>query len=50
MSTLHREMSVEEFDGGHFCASELKAFARDLGIADGNFRKLELEALIREIL
>ena len=43
-------MSVEEFDNGYSYAAELKAFARDLGITVGNFRKLELEALIREIL
>ena len=50
MSTLHREMSVEEFDNGYFYAAELKAFARDLGITVGNFRKFELEELIREFL
>ncbi len=50
MSTLHREMSVEEFDNGYFYASELKTFARDLGITVGNFRKFELEELIREFL
>ena len=50
MSTLHREISVDEFDNGYFYAAELKAFARDLRITVGNFRKLELEALIREIL
>ncbi|MCY3628959.1 MAG: SAP domain-containing protein [Bacteroidota bacterium] len=50
MSSLHREMSVEEFDNGYFYAAELKAFARDLGIIVGNFRKFELEELIREFL
>ncbi len=50
MSTLHREMSIEEFDNGYFYAAELKAFARDLGITVGNFRKFELEELIREFL
>ena len=50
MSTLHREMSVEEFDNGYFYAAELKDFARDLGITVGNFRKFELEKLIREFL
>ena len=50
MSTLHQGMSVEEFDNGYFYASELRAFARDLGITVGNFRKFELEELIREFL
>lgn len=50
MSTLHQGMSVEEFDNEYFYASELRAFARDLGITVGNFRKFELEELIREFL
>ncbi len=47
---LRRSMSVEEFDDGYFYAAELKAFARDIGITVGNFRKNELENLIREFL
>ncbi|MCY4073938.1 MAG: SAP domain-containing protein, partial [Acidobacteria bacterium] len=43
-------MSVQEFDGGYFYATELKAFARQLGIAVGRRRKLELEALLRDFL
>ena len=43
-------MSVEEFDGGYFYAADLKAFARQLGIAVGRRCKLELEALIRDYL
>ena len=43
-------MSVEEFDDGYFYATELKAFARQLGIPVGRRRKLELEALIRDFL
>ena len=43
-------MSVEEFDDGYFYATELKGFARQLGIAVGRRRKLELEALIRDFL
>lgn len=50
MSTLRRGMTIEEFDKGYFYASELKAFACDLGITVGNFRKFELEELIREFL
>ncbi|MCY3843854.1 MAG: SAP domain-containing protein [Acidobacteria bacterium] len=50
MAKLRPSMSVEEFDGGYFYATELKAFARQLGIAVGRRRKLELEALIRDFL
>ena len=50
MSTLHRGMSVEEFDSGYFYAADLKAFAREVGITVGNFRKIELEDLIRQFL
>ena len=50
MSTLHRGMSIEEFDNGYFYATDLKAFARKVGIAVGNFRKIDLEKLIREFL
>ena len=50
MAKLSPSMSVEEFDDGYFYAAELKAFARQVGIAVGERRKLELEALIREFL
>ena len=50
MAKLHAAMSVEEFDDNYFYAAELKTFARQLGIAVGRRRKLELEALIREFL
>ena len=50
MSVLHRGMSLEEFDNGYFYAADLKVFAREIGITVGNFRKFELEELIREFL
>ena len=50
MAKLHPGMSVKEFDDNYFYAAELKNFARQLGIAVGRRRKLELEALIREFL
>ncbi len=50
MAKLHAALSVEEFDDNYFYAAELKTFARQLGIAVGRRRKLELEALIREFL
>lgn len=50
MSNLHQGMSVEEFDNGYHYAADLKVFAREVGIAVGNFRKFELEKLIREFL
>ena len=50
MSNLHQGMSVEEFDNGYHYAADLKVFAREVGIAVGNFRKFELEELIREFL
>ncbi len=50
MARLRSSMSVEEFDDGYFYATELKTYARQLGIAVGRRRKLELEALIRDFL
>lgn len=47
---LRPEMSVAEFDAGYYYAAELKKFARSLGITVGNFRKHEVEELIRERL
>lgn len=49
-SELRSSMSVEEFDDGYFYAAELKAYARQVGIAVGRRRKLELEALVRDFL
>lgn len=43
-------MSVEEFGNGYFYAADLKIFARSFGLAVGNFRKFELEELIRGFL
>ena len=50
MSKLRPSMSVKEFDDGYFYVAELKVFARQLGIAVGRRRKLELEAVIRHFL
>ena len=50
VAKLRSSMSGEEFDAGYFYATELTAFARQLGIAVGRRRKLELEALIRDFL
>ena len=50
MSKLRPSMSVEEFDSGYFYSADLKAFARQLGIAVGQRHKLEIEALIRDFL
>ena len=50
MAKLRASMSVKEFDDNYFYAADLKAFARQLGIAVGRRRKLELEALIRDFL
>ncbi|MEP0519094.1 MAG: hypothetical protein ABJO09_02800 [Hyphomicrobiales bacterium] len=48
--SLSASMSVSEFDSAYFYAKDLKVFAKTLGIRVGNFRKIELEALIREFL
>ena len=50
MAKLRASMSVEEFDNSYFYAADLKVFARQLGIAAGRRRKLELEELIRGFL
>ncbi|WP_323870327.1 hypothetical protein [Xenorhabdus szentirmaii] len=47
MSKLYQGMSQEEFDGGYFYATELKAFAKTLGITVGNLKKNELELHIK---
>ena len=47
---LSKTMSVAEFDAAYFYASDLRKFAVELGISVGNFRKNEVESLIREFL
>lgn len=47
MSKLYRNMSVEEFEKGYFYATELKAFAKELGIDVGTLRKNEVEDHIK---
>ncbi|HVX47351.1 MAG TPA: SAP domain-containing protein [Mycobacteriales bacterium] len=47
---LSPQMSVADFDNGYFYAADLKRFAREIGIVIGNFRKFELEELIRDYL
>ncbi|WP_222836890.1 SAP domain-containing protein [Advenella mimigardefordensis] len=39
MSKLYQGMTQEEFDGGYFYATELKAFAKILGISANNLKK-----------
>lgn len=50
MATLHRKMTVEEFESHYHYAAELKRFARRLGIHVGDLRKIELEAAIKSCL
>jgi hypothetical protein len=48
---LSRSMSVEQFDNGYWFATELKAFAKSIGIeSPGKLRKDELEAAIKRFL
>ncbi|WP_210404838.1 hypothetical protein [Hahella sp. CCB-MM4] len=47
LSKLYRNMSVEEFEKGYFYATELKAFAKELGIDVGTLRKNEVEDHIK---
>ena len=47
MSKLYRNMSVEEFEKGYFYATELKSFAKELGIDVGTLRKNEVEDHIK---
>jgi SAP domain-containing new25 len=50
-SKLSRSMTVQEFDNGYWYAVEIKAFAKELGIAGtSKLRKDELEKLIKEYL
>ncbi len=50
MQCLDKNMSVEEFDAHYFYATELKLFARQIGIRTGKLRKFEIEGLIRAYL
>ena len=50
MNKLSKKMSVADFDANYYYAEELKIFARSIGIQVGNFRKNELEELIKEYL
>ena len=50
MTVLFKQMTPEAFDDGYFYATEVKAFAKDIGIETGNLRKTELEGLIRSFL
>ncbi len=44
-------MSIEQFDNGYWYATELKAFADELGVPRaGQLRKNELEAAIKQVL
>lgn len=43
-------MTLAEFDAGYFYATELKAFAKELGLKVGSLRKNEVEAHIRAVL
>ena len=47
MSKLYKGMSQEAFDGGYFYATELKAFAKTLGISVSHLKKNELEQHIK---
>ncbi|QDU34694.1 hypothetical protein KS4_27680 [Poriferisphaera corsica] len=47
---LRKTMTVDQFDGNYYYATKLKDFARKIGITVGNFRKIEIEVLIRQFL
>jgi len=48
---LSKKMSLGEFDNGYWYATEIKAFAKDIGIVGiSKLRKDELEILIRKFL
>jgi hypothetical protein len=48
---LSRQMSVEQLDNGYWYATELRAFAEELGVSHaGQLRKNELEAAIKHLL
>ncbi|PQQ32099.1 hypothetical protein C6H64_04040 [Photorhabdus luminescens] len=50
MNKLHKGMSQEEFENGYFYVTELRQFAKSLGIATSNLKKNELELHIRSCL
>lgn len=50
MTILSENMSPDTFDAAYFYATDLKAFAREIGIKTGNLRKTEIEDLIRSFL
>lgn len=50
MPELSKNMRVEDFDAHYYYADEIRRFAKTLGIKVGNFRKSDLEPLIREYL
>ena len=44
-------MSIEQLDNGYWYATELRAFAEELGVPHaGQLRKNELEAAIKHLL
>lgn len=50
MVKLRKNMTVEQFENGYFYASELRDFAKRLGIKAGSLRKNELEEHIKAFL
>lgn len=50
MKKLSKSMSVSEFESNYYYAKELKAFAASIGIKVGNWRKHEIEELIKDYL
>ncbi|MCW7762208.1 hypothetical protein [Photorhabdus luminescens] len=50
MSKLHKGMSQEAFENGYFYVTELRQFAKSLGIATSHLKKNELELHIRSCL
>ncbi len=51
MTKLTKDMTLEEFDNGYFYATEIKAFAKSLGVKYvAELRKDELEVIIRNYL
>lgn len=48
---LNKKMSVSQFDNGYWYATEIKAFAKEIGVVGtSRLRKDELEILIRSFL
>src|SRR6266545_2028714 len=48
--SLSSSMTLDEFDHGYWYATELKAFARTLGVRAGSLRKDQLERAVRSFL